>query len=129
MNKYTHTSRYFYGNKISNYGIEHGRVDYRTLANSFNHVLNNTIFSECFDFCEWDVINGIDFDEEYEEYATVCQYYIIDSNGADILQELTDEIVYYNQKFDLYLWGVTHYGTAWDYVLTDIRLELEDQNE
>ena len=39
-----------------------------------------------------------------------------------MLEELTDEIVYYNSALDLYLWGITHFGTSWDYVLTDVEL-------
>lgn len=26
-------------------------------------------------------------------------------------------------RMDIYLWGITHFGTSWDYVLTDIELE------
>jgi hypothetical protein len=29
----------------------------------------------------------------------------------------------------MYIWGVTHYGTSWDYVLTDIKIELDEDNE
>ena len=57
---------------------------------------------------------------EDEQYPEVYQWFIIDSNGARICEE-ANEIVYYNETLDLYLWGVTHYGTAWDYVLTNIR--------
>lgn len=61
--------------------------------------------------------------EEAEYYTPeVFQWYIIDDNGARICEEF-NEIVFYNEELDLYLWGVTHYGTAWDYVLTDIECE------
>lgn len=56
---------------------------------------------------------------EYKDNE-VYQWYIIDSNGAEICEE-AGEIVYYNEELDLYLWGVTHWGTSWDYVLTNIR--------
>jgi hypothetical protein len=123
---YVHESQYFYGNKISDYGLEHGYVDYKTLAKSFDLVLNNNIINYEDNYNNWELINGLDYDEEYDEYTEVFQYYIISDNGADILQELTDEIVYYNEKLDMYLWGITHYGTAWDYVLTDIKIKLDD---
>ena len=29
---------------------------------------------------------------------------------------------YGNEKLDIYIWAVTHFGTSWDYVLTDIKL-------
>ena len=38
-------SKYFYGNKVSDYGLENGYVDYETLAKSFQCVLNNDIIA------------------------------------------------------------------------------------
>ena len=66
-------------------------------------------------------------DEEIEaledaHYEEIFQYFIISDNGAEILKDYTDEIVFYNEALDMYVWGVTHWGTSWDYVLTDIRL-------
>ena len=43
-------------------------------------------------------------------------------NGADIINEYTDDPLYYNEELDMYLWGITHFGTAWSYVLTDVKL-------
>ena len=40
--------------------------------------------------------------------------------GADILKRETNEIVLYNAELDMYVWCVTHCGTSWDYVLTNI---------
>jgi len=60
-----------------------------------------------------------DLEEEEDRQPEIFQWFIVDSNGADILEN-ANEIVFYNSEMDLYLWGVTHYGTAWDYVLTDI---------
>ena len=124
---YTWKSDYFFGNKVSDYGLEHSRVDYRTLASAFNHVLNNEIMiaTTTGNVGFWELENGSDYDEENDNYEEIFQYYIIDDNGAEILKEYTDEIVYYNSSIDMYVWGVTHYGTAWDYVLTDIVIEKE----
>jgi hypothetical protein len=132
MREYVHKSEYFYGNKISEYGLENGYIDYRTLAKCFDAVLVNDITKLFYadvngEYNEPELVNGCDYNEEYEEYEEVYQYYIISDNGANILKELTDEIVYYIPLLDCYVWGVTHYGTAWDYVLTDIKLvPLED---
>lgn len=52
----------------------------------------------------------------------VFQWFIVDDWGARLLQGI-DEIVYYNDTLDMYLWGVTHYGTSWDYVLTNIIID------
>ena len=118
--------KYFYGNEISEYGRQHGYVDYRTLAKSFDAVLNNDIINKTSDIGYWDVINGSEYDEETDSYADIFQYYIISSQGAEILQRETEEIVFYNEELDMYVWGVTHFGTAWDYVLTDIQCEIEE---
>ena len=71
--------------------------------------------------------------EELEEEDTtereVFQWYIISDSGAQILEENTNEILYYNAELDLYLWGVTHWGTSWDYVLTSIPCETYEETE
>lgn len=154
----TRFNEYFYGNKISDYGLENGYVDYRTFAKAFNAVLNNDIMNKTYDIGYWEMVSGfVDNSDEIEElneqieeledleeqtdeiveqieelqqrieeleqaqedYNEVFQWYIIDDNGARICQEF-NEVVYYNEKLDMYLWGVTHWGTSWDYVLTNI---------
>ena len=123
---------YFYGNKVSEYGQEHNRVDYATFAKSFNHVLNNDIMSELeqkgfyFEQIGGFVDNSEEIDELQEQIdeleeeqnpGEIFQYYIVDDDR--ILQE-NNEIVFYCEELDLYIWGVTHWGTSWDYVLTGI---------
>lgn len=66
-----------------------------------------------------------ELENEQDEQPEVFQWYIVDDNGASICKEF-NEIVYYNSELDMYLWGVTHYGTAWDYVLTDITCEIDE---
>lgn len=114
--------KHFYGNEASTYAQEYGYLDYGTLAKSFDAVLNNDIISKTYNVGYWDIINGTEYDEENDIYTDIYQYYIISSNGANILMEYTDEIIFYNEELDLYMWGVTHFGTSWDYVLTDIKL-------
>lgn len=120
----------FYGNKISEYGLQNGYIDYATLAKSFDAVLNNDIISKTQEVGYWECVNGTEYykieDEEgntYEGYQEIYQYYIISQSGFETLQRMTDEIVYYNEELDMYVWGVTHYGTSWDYVLTDIAIK------
>lgn len=119
--------KYFYGYEISEYGVQHNRVDYRTLAKCFDAVLCNDITKLFYstinnDYNEAELYNGSDYDEESDCYEDIYQYYIISSYGAEILQRNTDEIVYYLPVLDIYVWGVTHLGTSWDYVLTDIKI-------
>lgn len=64
-------------------------------------------------------------DARYEE---VFQWFIISDNGAEILKEWTNELVVYNRELDMYLWGVTHWGTSWTHVLTDIRCNVQDED-
>lgn len=116
--------KYFCGNEISNYGKEHGFLDYDTFSRAFDHVLNNSIFEFGQGIgCGWELVNGLDFDYEEEEIIEepeVFQWYIVSDSGAQIIQDYTNEILYYHDELDIYLWGVTHWGTGWDYVLTDI---------
>ena len=65
--------------------------------------------------------------ENEEDDSEIFQYYIISDSGAQILEDWTNEIVFYNEELDMYVWGVTHYGTAWSYVLTDIKLNCGDE--
>ena len=122
--------KYFYGHEVSSYGVEHNRVDYRTLAKCFDAVLCNDITKLFFstinnEYTEPELINGCDYDEENDYYYDIFQYFIISEYGAEILERFTDEIVYYIPVLDMYIWGVTHWGTSWDYVLTDIKIEME----
>ena len=107
-------TEYFLGEKVSSYGISHNRVDYYTLSKTFNHVLANNIWQAGF---KKELIHG-----EVIDATAVYQAFIIDENGKDILCKYTNENVYYIKELKMYLWGVTHYGTRWEYVLTDIVL-------
>lgn len=126
-NEYKLQSNYFYGNEISEYGEECGWVDYRTLAKAFNHVLANGIMEATAEIGFWDIYNGLEYDEENDSYVEIFQYYIIDAWGAEILEAWTSEIVFYNEELDLYVWGVTHWGTSWDHVLTDIKIWKDEK--
>lgn len=59
--------------------------------------------------------------------AEYYQYFIVSDSGAQILEENTNEALWYNAELDLYVWGVGHFGTAWDYVLTSIPCETYEQ--
>jgi hypothetical protein len=109
-----------YGVKVSDYALEKGYLDYFTLSEVIGDcILNNTIYEETFE--DWEIVTG-EFENEYGELHDIYQYYIISRYGYVFLQKYTDEIVFYNEKLDVYVWGVTHFGTSWDYVLTDIKL-------
>ena len=76
---YTIKSKYFYGHQISDYGLEHGYVDYKTLAEAFQCVLSNDIIPKTNGIIGyWEQISGwIDnsdaierFEEKIEETVT-----------------------------------------------------------
>lgn len=112
--------KYFYGNEVSEYGQEHGYVDYRTFAAAFQCVLNNNIINHD---AEWELISCPDDIENFE----VFQWFIVNNFGAELCERY-GEVLYYSHDLDIYLWGVTHWGTSWEYVLTDIKLkELKEK--
>jgi hypothetical protein len=151
---------YFYGNEISEYGQEHGYLDYRTLVRAFDAVLNNNIMTSTYDIGYWEQESGfVDNSEEIEElrerieeleenaeeieelrerieeleyeqddFPECYQYYIVSDFGAKILEEI-GEIVWYNDQLDMYVWGVTHWGTSWDHVLTNVRCNVPYEEE
>ena len=63
-----------------------------------------------------------ELEREQDNNDEIFQYYIVSDEGARILKEWTNEIVFYNEALDMYIWGVTHWGTSWSYVLTDIKI-------
>lgn len=103
-----------WGIEVSKYGLENGYLDYRTLAKMVEHrIPNNIIRDKTME--DWEIVNG-------EFTKMIFQDYIISEMGATILHELTDELVFYNEDLDVYIWSVDHTGTAWDYVLTDVKI-------
>ena len=161
-----HHSEYFYGNKISEYGLKNGYVDYATLSKAFDGVLNNNIIQKTYDIGYWEQESGFvdnseeiaelqeridelmldndneehteeidelqdkinELEEEQDNMDDIFQYYIVDDNVSRFLKEI-NEIVFYNEELDMYVWGVTHYGTSWSYVLTDIKCNVPYEDE
>ncbi len=70
----------------------------------------------------WELESGTEYDEKEDTYVDVYQYFIIDEHIAYALIHHTDEIVWYDERLDLYILGVTHLGTSWDYVCATYKL-------
>ena len=68
-----------------------------------------------------------ELEREQDEQPEIYQYFIIDNNGVDILSSCTDEIIYHLPTLDMYIWGVTHFGTPWNGVNTDIKIKLDGE--
>ena len=75
-----------------------------------------------------DKINELEEEQENSYNEECYQYYIVSDNGAEILKEI-NEIVFYNEELDMYVWGVTHWGTSWSYVLTNIKCNVPYEEE
>lgn len=106
-----------YGVEVSRYGLENGYLDYRTLSKIVGAcILNNIVRDRT--MLDWEIVAG-EFDD------VVFQDYIIAESGYKFLAEYTDELVFYNENLDMYIWAVTLFGTSWDYVLTNIKLVSE----
>lgn len=117
-----------YGHKVSDYALENGYLDYLTLSKIVGDMVLSNYMMAYMGSLGWELVSGDDIDEE-GEYHEIYQWYIISSSGAQFLEDYTDEIVYYHEEMDMYVWGITHFGTSWDYVLTDIKLKVHLQND
>ena len=51
---------------------------------------------------------------DFAPWDEIFQWYII--SYPDFLMEHTDEPVFHDEELDLYVWGITHFGTGWDCV-------------
>ena len=107
------------------------RISYRRLIDRLGRVwlFNKAPELSNYDF---DFEVGSDYDEETEEYTEVYQYYLIDISSYDIekLNEIkcNDVIIAYSETLEEYVLFVTHFGTSWDYVMTDFE-PTEDLDE
>lgn len=69
---------------------------------------------------------------EDDEYIDFYQYYIVDIDNwrlekyKEYLQETnksSDLTLWYDNELDIYILGVSHCGTSWNYVPTDIEIK------
>ena len=109
---------------LNEYEKENKRLSYKNLFyNDESMILCNNIV---YDYEDMELISEMQEDEDYT--TEIYQYYIIDENTAKRLLEYTKETIYYHNRLDIYILGVTHFGTSWDYVLTEFKLIKDDEN-
>lgn len=78
-----------YGVQVSDYGLEHGYLDYHALSEIIgDSILNNNILQYT-GYENWELDSGEEEDNE-DNYHEVYQYYIITDFGARFLREHTD---------------------------------------
>ena len=138
----------FWGRELNREELRSHRLSYATLASQFDCVLCNEISSA--DESLWDNVHCGECEtyyhdgeeitrEEYEKleeegceniesrYKDIFQFYIVSENATWYLEQC-GELVLYSPLIDSYVWCIDHYGTSWDYVMTSIKLN-EDNNE
>lgn len=92
--------KYYYGNAISEYGLENGRVDYATLSKCFDAVLNNDIMGLTYDIGYWEQVSGIiDNSEEIEELEEKRDE-LEEENESSPSQILENEINEINEQIE-----------------------------
>ena len=67
-------------------------------------------------------------EEQEQSYnQDIFQYFIVSDQGAEMIKQYTEDPLFYNETLDMYVWGITHYGTAWSHVLTDVKLNCKEE--
>ena len=72
-------------------------------------------------------IDELKGEQEQSYNQDIFQYFIVSDQGAEMIKQYTEDPLFYNETLDMYVWGITHYGTAWSYVLTDVNLNCKEE--
>lgn len=67
-------------------------------------------------------IEELDEEQARSYNQDIFQYFIVSDQGAEMIEQYTNDPLFYNETLDMYVWGITHFGTSWSYVLTDVKL-------
>lgn len=116
---------------LNEYEREHNKISYRRLIERVGDIwlFNNAPKLSNYDF---DFELGTDYDEETDEYYDIYQYYLINTNDYRLQKlkdiDCKDLIIAWSDTLEEYILMVTHFGTSWDYVLTDFE-PTTDYNE
>jgi hypothetical protein len=52
----------------------------------------------------------------------IYQWYLISMSDSEYLKRTTDELIFYSEVLDEFVWGVTHYGTPWESVEVEVKI-------
>lgn len=119
---------------LNEYEKEHNKISFKRLFDKLftNAILCNDITKLFYnslnnEYIEPEFEIGTDYDEENDNYIDIYQFFIVDFNDWTYskMQELREQlgkefVMYYIDLLDIYVVGIPHFGTSWDYVLTDI---------
>ena len=116
-------------NEVSEMARKKNCLDYASMVewSTYGHMvrLNVSPWSMAED---WEKQNDDEEDEEQDEDEAdeeVFQWFIISEHSVEFFVHYTNELIYYSESLDMYLLGVTHFGTAWSGVMTEWKLEEE----
>jgi len=132
----------FWGVELNEEEKRQHRISYATLSKQFDVVLCNNITEidpdiwdnvesgeiETYFNKDWEEITREEWEaleeqgeETHEQFKEFYQFFIIDRNGAEWLEQ-AGEVVLYSDVLDVFIWCVDHWGTSWAYVMTSIKL-------
>jgi len=103
-------------NELLGVGTERGKkITYEELVKGYcnQYFLCNNV-SDLFelDHISWEYACKYEWWKEDED-KDVFQYYLIDDWFADFLKRYTEELVFYCNELDCYVWWITFYGMSW----------------
>lgn len=107
-------------------------ITYKELADRLDAVFMLNKVPEIDEYI-WDNLengNAYILDEdgnETDEMHEVFQWYLICQRDAEYLKDHTDELVFYSEVLDEYVWGVTHFGTSWEGVQLNFYKDEEEK--
>ena len=115
------------GHRVSDYGIKHDRLDYETLQKLVGNTVWNSEVPYRFD--PWEFIKKPQNFNDWGD-AEIDAWYIIDEDGARLLENFTDELLIFNPELEMYVWAWINrdfnehpdLGVPNDKTLTNIKL-------
>ena len=101
---------------------ENNKISYRRLVERCGDIWLFNKAPELSDY-EFDFEIGTNYDEETEEEKDIYQYYLLDCNDYRLKKlrdcNCKDLIIAWSEKLENYILFVDHFGTSWDYILTE----------
>lgn len=108
---------------MGEYEKEKGWASYRTVIERYigDIVLCNNIIN--IDSTVWDNMEPIQEEEKENNYIEIYQYYLCNISEYEKEQAIkAGLIISYSDLLDCDVLCVDHFGTSWDYVLTNVKL-------
>lgn len=109
-------------NELNEEELKTGRVSYRRIIDRYisDLVLCNDIV-DIEDYIDAQLYDNYDLGLEEGEYLEIYQYYLCNLNEFE--EETLREwgiLLAYSNKLNVDILCVDHFGTSWDYVMTDV---------